>query len=98
MADSIFNRPLFVNAVGSGQSEKADKAIDLAGRPVGPSPSPQAPVQFDMADIYDDSFMPFDEAGIATLLSTYTQPDAIKGAYAEYAGEPKTAADFAARV
>ena len=96
MADSIFNRPLFVNAVGSGQSEKADKAIDLAGRPVGPSPSPQAPVQFDMADIYDDSFMPFDEAGIATLLSTYTQPDAIKGAYAEYAGEPKTAADFAA--
>ena len=30
MADSIFNRPLFA---GAGQSEKADKSIDLAGLP-----------------------------------------------------------------
>ena len=47
MADSIFNRPLFA---GAGQSEKVDKAIDLAGLPKIEQTTPIGPVSFNLFD------------------------------------------------
>jgi len=95
MVDSVFDRPMFGTP---GTSEEVDKAIDKKFKASAPSKnemSNQFP-QYSYDQIYDDSFVPFDEAGIKTLFSTYTSPDAIRGAYSEYAGKPKTAAEFAA--
>tara|TARA_A100001515_G_scaffold31872_1_gene24794 strand:- start:281 stop:1930 length:1650 start_codon:yes stop_codon:yes gene_type:complete len=79
-----------------GGSEEEDKAIDKAGIAPPKNETVNQFPQYSYDQIYDDSFVPFDEAGIKTLLSTYVEPDAIREAYAEYKGQPKTAADFAA--
>ena len=92
MVDSIFDRPMF----SMGGSEEEDKAIDKAGIAPPKNETVNQFPQYSYDQIYDDSFVPFDEAGIKTLLSTYVEPDAIREAYAEYKGQPKTAADFAA--
>ena len=92
MVESIFNRPMF----SMGGSEEEDKAIDKAGIAPPKNETVNQFPQYSYDQIYDDSFVPFDEAGIKTLLSTYVEPDAIREAYAEYKGQPKTAADFAA--
>ena len=92
MVDSIFDRPMF----SMGGSEAEDKAIDKAGIAPPKNETVNQFPQYSYDQIYDDSFVPFDEAGIKTLLSTYVEPDAIREAYAEYKGQPKTAADFAA--
>jgi len=92
MVESIFNRPMF----SMGGSEAEDKAIDKAGIAPPKNETVNQFPQYSYDQIYDDSFVPFDEAGIKTLLSTYVEPDAIREAYAEYKGQPKTAADFAA--
>ena len=92
MVDSIFDRPMF----SMGGSEEEDKAIDKAGIAPPKNETVNQFPQYSYDQIYDDSFVPFDEAGIKTLLSTYVEPDAIREAYAEYKGKPKTAADFAA--
>ena len=92
MVDSIFDRPMF----SMGGSEEEDKAIDKAGIAPPKNETVNEFPQYSYDQIYDDSFVPFDEAGIKTLLSTYVEPDAIREAYAEYKGQPKTAADFAA--
>ena len=92
MVDSIFDRPMF----SMGGSEEEDKAIDKAGIAPPKNETVNQFPQYSYDQIYDDSFVPFDEAGIRTLMSTYVQPDAIREAYAEYKGQPKTAADFAA--
>ena len=95
MVDSVFDRPMFGTP---GTSEEVDKAIDKKFKASAPSKnemSNQFP-QYSYDQIYDDSFVPFDEAGIKTLFSTYTSPDAIRSAYSEYAGKPKTAAEFGA--
>tara|TARA_A100001391_G_C5054692_1_gene274398 strand:+ start:73 stop:1752 length:1680 start_codon:yes stop_codon:yes gene_type:complete len=93
MVDSIFDRPMFGTP---GTSEEVDKAIDKAGIAPPKNETVNQFPQYSYDQIYDDSFVPFDEAGIKTLLSTYVEPDAIREAYAEYKGQPKTAADFAA--
>ena len=92
MVDSIFNRPMF----SMGGSEDEDKAIDRAGIAPPKNETVNKFPQYSYDQIYDDSFVPFDEAGIKTLMSTYVEPDAIREAYSEYKGQPKTAADFAA--
>jgi hypothetical protein len=92
MVDSIFNRPMF----SMGGSEDEDKAIDRAGIAPPKNETVNKFPQYSYDQIYDDSFVPFDEAGIRTLMSTYVEPDAIREAYSEYKGQPKTAADFAA--
>jgi len=92
MVDSIFNRPMF----SMGGSEDEDKAIDRAGIAPPKNETVNKFPQYSYDQIYDDSFVPFDEAGIKTLMSTYVEPDAIREAYSEYKGKPKTAADFAA--
>ncbi len=92
MVDSIFNRPMF----SMGGSEDEDKAIDRAGIAPPKNEIVNKFPQYSYDQIYDDSFVPFDEAGIRTLMSTYVEPDAIREAYSEYKGKPKTAADFAA--
>ena len=93
MVDSIFDRPMFGTP---GTSEEVDKAIDKAGIAPPKNETVNKFPQYSYDQIYDDSFVPFDEAGIKTLMSTYVEPDAIREAYAEYKGQPKTAADFAA--
>ena len=93
MVDSIFDRPMFGTP---GTSEEVDKAIHKAGIAPPKNETVNQFPQYSYDQIYDDSFVPFDEAGIKTLLSTYVEPDAIREAYAEYKGQPKTAADFAA--
>ena len=93
MVDSIFDRPMFGTP---GTSEEVDKAIDKAGIAPPKNETVNKFPQYSYDQIYDDSFVPFDEAGIRTLMSTYVEPDAIREAYAEYKGKPKTAADFAA--
>jgi len=92
MVDSIFDRPMF----SMGGSEDEDKAIDRAGIAPPKNETVNKFPQYSYDQIYDDSFVPFDEAGIKTLMSTYVEPDAIRQAYSEYKGKPKTAADFAA--
>ena len=92
MVDSIFDRPMF----SMGGSEEEDKAIDRAGIAPPKNETVNKFPQYSYDQIYDDSFVPFDEAGIRTLMSTYVEPDAIRQAYSEYKGKPKTAADFAA--
>ena len=92
MVDSIFDRPMF----SMGGSEDEDKAIDRAGIAPPKNETVNKFPQYSYDQIYDDSFVPFDEAGIKTLMSTYVEPDAIREAYSEYKGQPKTAADFAA--
>ena len=92
MVDSIFDRPMF----SMGGSEEEDKAIDKVGIAPPKNETVNQFPQYSYDQIYDDSFVPFDEAGIKTLMSTYVAPDAIREAYAEYKGQPKTAADFAA--
>ena len=92
MVDSIFDRPMF----SMGGSEEEDKAIDRAGIAPPKNETVNKFPQYSYDQIYDDSFVPFDEAGIRTLMSTYVEPDAIREAYSEYKGKPKTAADFAA--
>jgi hypothetical protein len=92
MVDSIFDRPMF----SMGGSEDEDKAIDRAGIAPPKNETVNKFPQYSYDQIYDDSFVPFDEAGIRTLMSTYVEPDAIREAYSEYKGQPKTAADFAA--
>ena len=92
MDDSIFDRPMF----SMGGSEEEDKAIDRAGIAPPKNETVNKFPQYSYDQIYDDSFVPFDEAGIRTLMSTYVEPDAIRQAYSEYKGKPKTAADFAA--
>ena len=92
MVDSIFDRPMF----SMGGSEDEDKAIDRAGIAPPKNEIVNKFPQYSYDQIYDDSFVPFDEAGIRTLMSTYVEPDAIREAYSEYKGKPKTAADFAA--
>ena len=92
MVDSIFDRPMF----SMGGSEEEDKAIDRAGIAPPKNEIVNKFPQYSYDQIYDDSFVPFDEAGIRTLMSTYVEPDAIRQAYSEYKGKPKTAADFAA--
>jgi hypothetical protein len=79
-----------------GGSEDEDKAIDRAGIAPPKNETVNKFPQYSYDQIYDDSFVPFDEAGIRTLMSTYVEPDAIREAYSEYKGQPKTAADFAA--
>ena len=93
MVDSIFDRPMFGTP---GTSEEVDKAIDKAGIAPPKNETVNKFPQYSYDQIYDDSFVPFDEAGIKTLMSTYVEPDAIREAYSEYKGQPKTAADFAA--
>ena len=93
MVDSIFDRPMFGTP---GTSEEVDKAIDKAGIAPPKNETVNKFPQYSYDQIYDDSFVPFDEAGIRTLMSTYVEPDAIREAYSEYKGQPKTAADFAA--
>jgi len=93
MVDSIFDRPMFGTP---GTSEEVDKAIDKAGIAPPKNETVNKFPQYSYDQIYDDSFVPFDEAGIRTLMSTYVEPDAIREAYSEYKGKPKTAADFAA--
>ena len=93
MVDRIFDRPMFGTP---GTSEEVDKAIDKAGIAPPKNETVNKFPQYSYDQIYDDSFVPFDEAGIKTLMSTYVEPDAIREAYAEYKGKPKTAADFAA--
>ena len=93
MVDSIFDRPMFGTP---GTSEEVDKAIDKAGIAPPKNETVNQFPQYSYDQIYDDSFVPFDEAGIRTLMATYVDPDAIREAYAEYKGQPKTAADFAA--
>ena len=94
MADSIFNRPLFA---GAGQSEKADKAIDLAGLPKIEQTTPIGPVSFNLSDVYKSDMVPFDQDGIASLMQAYSiTPESVRSQYEEYAGKPKTASDFAA--
>ena len=92
MVDSIFDRPMF----SMGGSEDEDKAIDRVGIAPPKNETVNKFPQYSYDQIYDDSFVPFDEAGIRTLMSTYVEPDAIREAYSEYKGKPKTAADFAA--
>ena len=93
MVDSIFDRPMFGTP---GTSEDIDKQIDRSGRAPEKNEITNKFPQYSYDQIYDDSFVPFDEAGIRTLMSTYVEPDAIREAYSEYKGQPKTAADFAA--
>jgi hypothetical protein len=93
MVDSIFDRPMFGTP---GTSEDIDKQIDRAGRAPEKNEITNKFPQYSYDQIYDDSFMPFDKEGIATLMQTYTAPDAIRGAYEEYAGQPKSAEQFAA--
>jgi hypothetical protein len=94
MADSIFNRPLFA---GAGQSEKVDKAIDLAGLPKIEQTTPIGPVSFNLSDVYKSDMVPFDQDGIASLMQAYSiTPESVRSQYEEYAGKPKTASDFAA--
>ena len=94
MADSIFNRPLFA---GAGQSEKVDKAIDLAGLPKIEQTTPIGPVSFNLSDVYKSDMVPFDQDGIASLMQAYSiTPESVRSQYEEYAGKPKTALDFAA--
>ena len=92
MVDSIFDRPMFGTP---GTSEDIDKQIDRAGRAPEKNEITNKFPQYSYDQIYDDSFMPFDKEGIATLMQTYTAPDAIRGAYEEYAGKPKSAQQFA---
>ena len=93
MADSIFNRPLFG---GAGQSEKADKAIDVAGLPKIEQTTPIGPVSFNLSDVYKSDMVPFDQDGIASLMQAYSiTPESVRSQYEEYAGKPKTAMDFA---
>ena len=83
MADSIFNRPMFA----AGQY--AD--------PVKPKKSgATAPVSFGFDEIYKSDFMPFDAEGVASLMQTYAQPEVTRQAYEEFAGKPKTSAEFSA--
>ena len=94
MSDSIFNRALCLNAAPA-QSEKRAKEIDMEGRPSVPS-KVGGPITYSYDQIYDADMLPFSDQGIAALMQTYAQPQAVKDAYRDYAGEPKTAADFAA--
>ena len=74
MVESIFNRPMF----SMGGSEAEDKAIDKAGIAPPKNETVNQFPQYSYDQIYDDSFVPFDEAGIKTLLSTYVEPDATR--------------------
>ena len=73
MVDSIFDRPMFGTP---GTSEDIDKQIDRAGRAPEKNEITNKFPQYSYDQIYDDSFMPFDKEGIATLMQTYTAPDA----------------------
>ena len=80
MADSIFNRPLFV---GAGQFPE----------PVKPKPTaPTAPVKFDLSEIYKSDMVPFDQDGITSLMQAYNlPPQSVRKQYEDFAGKPKTA-------
>ena len=82
MADSIFNRPMFA----AGQY--ADPVTPKKG-------APTEQVKFGFDDIYKSDLIPFDDAGIASLMQTYAAPDATRKAYEEFAGTPKSAEEFA---
>ena len=84
MADSIFNRPLFV---GAGQFPE----------PVKPKPNaPTAPVKFDLSEIYKSDMVPFDRDGITSLMQAYNlTPQSVRDQYEDFAGKPKTAEQFA---
>ena len=84
MADSIFNRPLFV---GAGQFPE----------PVKPKPTgPTAPVKFDLSEIYKSDMVPFDQDGITSLMQAYNlTPQSVRKQYEDFAGKPKTAEEFA---
>ena len=77
MADSIFNRPMFA----AGQY--ADPVTPKKG-------APTEQVKFGFDDIYKSDLIPFDDAGIASLMQTYAAPDATRKAYEEFAGTPKS--------
>ena len=82
MADSIFNRPMFA----AGQY--ADPVTPKKG-------APTEQVKFGFDDIYKADLVPFDDAGITSLMQTYAAPDATRKAYEEFAGTPKSAEEFA---
>ena len=79
MADSIFNRPLFV---GAGQFPE----------PVKPKPNaPTAPVKFDLSEIYKSDMVPFDRDGITSLMQAYNlTPQSVRDQYEDFAGKPNT--------
>jgi len=84
MTDSIFNRPLFV---GAGNFPD----------PVKPKiTGPTAPVGIDFNQIYTSDMIPFDAAGIQSLMAAYNvTPQNVRESYEEFAGKPKTAEQFA---
>ena len=83
MADSMFNRPMFV----AGQYADPTKPKKSGAT---------APVTFGFDDVYKSDFMPFDAEGVASLMQTYAQPEATRQAYEEFAGTPKSSEEFAA--
>ena len=84
MADSILNRPLFI---GAGSQPE----------PVKPKPTgPTQPVKFDLSNIYKSDMIPFDAGGIQSLMAAYdVTPQNVRESYEEFAGQPKTAEQFA---
>jgi hypothetical protein len=85
MADSIFNRPLFV---GAGQFPE----------PVKPKPNaPTAPVKFDLSEIYKSDMVPFDRDGITSLMQAYNlTPQSVKINYESLLVNQKQHEEFAA--